>query len=250
MFHSLRFRLPALFLAGLTLAGLVSTAVAFRLFQDYTRHQSLVDLRKEAEGIATLFGQTASQLDRPNPNARFAKDTLEKATGDKLFYVGAFVFPEQTASLPRLNESVVPQYKRVRAGKTVTFDFVPPGQDRTYVAVATPVRLQGGGTIFGALVAATPKQDLSNEVWKLIDRLAVAFLVGLIVAIALAIFLTRRVTRPLLALSKAADQVARRRYDVDIPRLHPSDEVGHLADRFREMALQLREASGSSATSS
>ena len=36
MFRSLRFRLPALFLAGATLAGLVSTVIAIGLFQDYT----------------------------------------------------------------------------------------------------------------------------------------------------------------------------------------------------------------------
>jgi hypothetical protein len=35
MFRSLRFRLPALFLAGIALAGLISTAIAYSLFQDY-----------------------------------------------------------------------------------------------------------------------------------------------------------------------------------------------------------------------
>ena len=36
MLRSLRFRLPALFLLGILFAGLVSTAIAFRLFQNYT----------------------------------------------------------------------------------------------------------------------------------------------------------------------------------------------------------------------
>ena len=37
MFRSLRFRLPALFLAGIALSGLVTSLIALRLFQDYTR---------------------------------------------------------------------------------------------------------------------------------------------------------------------------------------------------------------------
>jgi signal transduction histidine kinase len=45
-----------------------------------------------------------------------------------------------------------------------------------------------------------------------------------------------------LALSKAADEVAAGRYDVDVPRLRSGDEVSHLADRFREMTERLAEA--------
>ena len=52
MLNSLRFRLPALFLAGIALSGLVTSLIALRLFQDYTRDQSLVELRQEARAPA------------------------------------------------------------------------------------------------------------------------------------------------------------------------------------------------------
>ena len=45
----------------------------------------------------------------------------------------------------------------------------------------------------------------------------------------------------MLALAKAADQVAEGRYDVDVPKAG-SDEVGHLAERFKQMASRLAEA--------
>ena len=48
MLNSLRFRLPALFLAGIALAGLVTSLIALRLFQDFTRTESLKELRQEA----------------------------------------------------------------------------------------------------------------------------------------------------------------------------------------------------------
>ena len=57
----------------------------------------------------------------------------------------------------------------------------------------------------------------------------------------LVIYLSRSVTRPLRALSRAADQVAAGRYDAKLPR-RSDDEIGHLTDRFREMTDRLAES--------
>ena len=76
----------------------------------------------------------------------------------------------------------------------------------------------------------------------LISRLGVAFLGGLVAALVLVIYLSRSVTRPLQALSRAADQVAAGRYDAKLPRSRSDDEIGHLTDRFREMTDRLAES--------
>ena len=55
MFRSLRFRLPALFLAGIALTGLVSTLIAFGLFRNYTQSQARKELRREAKGLTQLY---------------------------------------------------------------------------------------------------------------------------------------------------------------------------------------------------
>src|ERR687884_473717 len=99
MFGSLRFRLPALFLLGIVLAGIVATAISIRFFQNYTRARAL-----------------AEQL-------------------------------------------------------------------------------------FGALVVAKPEAQLRSRLVTLIERLAIAFGGGLIVAGLLGFYLTRRITRPLGALT-------------------------------------------------
>ena len=51
---SLRFRLQALFLLGIVIAGVVSAAIAVQLFQGYTRDASYEELAREARGIATV----------------------------------------------------------------------------------------------------------------------------------------------------------------------------------------------------
>ena len=90
------------------------------------------------------------------------------------------------------------------------------------------------------LVVAKPRAELSDRLNTLVERLALAFLGGIVVAGALAWYLSRRLTRPILALSKAADQVAEGRYDVEIPPA--SGEIGQMAERFGQMAVRLREA--------
>jgi signal transduction histidine kinase len=63
-----------------------------------------------------------------------------------------------------------------------------------------------------------------------------------VAALVLVIYLSRSVTRPLRALSRAADQVAAGRYDAKLPRSRSDDEIGHLTDRFREMTERLAES--------
>ena len=55
MLGSLRVRLPLVFLAGIVLAGLITTLIAVRLFQDYAHDQALSSLNREAHGIGTLY---------------------------------------------------------------------------------------------------------------------------------------------------------------------------------------------------
>ena len=46
----------------------------------------------------------------------------------------------------------------------------------------------------------------------------------------------------MLALSRAADEVAARRYAAELPESSSSDEIAHLTERFREMTERLAEA--------
>ena len=78
--------------------------------------------------------------------------------------------------------------------------------------------------------------------WTSTRRLGIAFLAGLAVALLLVWYLSRRLTKPLLALSRAADEVAEKRYAAELPEPRSSDEIGHLTERFREMTGRLAEA--------
>ena len=236
MFRSLRFRLPALFLVGIVLAGVTSTLIAVKLFQDYARGRKYAELQREATGLAELYGDRAGK-------PVFSDKGLERATGDSLFYApavrGLDLFPGQKPSLDRLPPQVVDQQK-ITQGRIVRFRFTPPKKHHDYYAVAAPVRL--GQSTFGAFVAASPVSKLRASWVTLIERLSVALLAGVVIAGALGWWLSRRITSPVLALSKAADQLSKGRYDVSVPPVRSRDEIGGLARSFRAMAERLREA--------
>jgi len=237
MLSSLRFRLPALFLVGIVVSGLIASIVALQLFQDYVLDRSKVELRREALGLTEVFARQAIAANDIGEVPRIAKQ-LERATGDRLFYVGVDPVPDGSIGLERLPEAAVDW----RSGRTITFEFKPPGDDRTFVAVARPLRLSEKGPAFGDLIVATPKTELTERWIPLLERLAIAALGAILIAGLLGWYLSRRITGPVLALSKATDEIARGRYDVDVPEVRGGGEIGHLADRFREMAGRLSEA--------
>lgn len=238
--RSLRFRLPALFLAGIAVAGIVTALLAIRLFQSYAENDTLSDLRRQAAGLAELYAKQADlSVGQGAEPPRFAAPLLERATDTRLYYAGLALFPGQISGLRRLPLEYLDR-SFLDSGRVQTLEFEPPGSDRTFLAVAQPVTL--GGETFGALVVARPKAQLREQWLVLIGRVGLAFLAGLAVAVGLVWYLSRRLTRPVLALSRAADRVAQGRYDAELPRTRSGDEIGHLTERFREMTERLAEA--------
>jgi len=60
-----------------------------------------------------------------------------------------------------------------------------------------------------------------------------------LVSIGIAVFVTRKLTRPIEALKSGIEQVAIQDYDVYIEN-KPNDEIGDLADAFEQMAYRLK----------
>ena len=238
MLRSLRFQLPALFLLGVVVAGLVSAAIALRLFREYAenraREQAFSELAQEARGLTELYGQRAGLK-------LLSAKNLELATGDSIFYLprarGIDPFPGQRSAFNPLPRKGV-DLDTVRVDHPVRVEFeLRPG--KTTLGVARP--LQVGRQTFGWLVVAKPETVLEQPWLALIERLLLAFAGGVAVAAAFAWYLSRRITTPVLELSRAADEVARGDYDVEVPE-HGAGEIGVLATSFREMAARLSEA--------
>jgi len=238
--RSLRYRIPAFFLVGVLVAAAITALLAVRLFRDDSRDRTLSELRRQAAGLARLYEEQAIRsVDEAKQAPGFAAPLLEEATGSRIYYAGLEIFPGQKSGLRPLDRDVL-DWQMLEAGKVETFEFKPPGSDRAYLAAAHPITV--GGETFGALVVAKPRTQLRSGWLPLAGRMGLAFLGGLAVAASLIWYLSRRLTKPVLALSRAADQVAAGNYDAELPQSQTGDEVGQLTDRFREMTQKLNEA--------
>jgi signal transduction histidine kinase len=231
MLGSLRFRLPALFLLGIVLSGVVTALIAIRFFQSYARTHAIDELRAEAPGVLAIESRAAGA-------GVIDIVTLQRAIGgDRIFFIpiarGVTLF-QPVPSLPPETIDV----RKLERESTVTFDL--HWKRKSYLAVAQPLKL--GDNLAGALVVAKPTSQLRSRWLVLVEQLGIAFAGGVIVAGLLGVYLSRRITRPLLGLSRAADEVATGHYEVDVPAPRGSDEISHLAARFRDMADKLAES--------
>src|SRR3954451_10266746 len=136
MLRSLRFQLPALFLLGVVVAGLVSAAIALRLFRSYAqsqaRERAYQEVAREANGLTQLYAKRAGRKLLP---AR----QLELATGDKIFYQprarGIDPFPGQGPAFTPLPKGVLNPNARF-GERGVTFVFRPPETQTRLLAAA------------------------------------------------------------------------------------------------------------------
>jgi signal transduction histidine kinase len=234
MFGSLRVRLPALFLIGVVLAGILASAISIRFFQSYTRSRAISELRSESVGITQLYARNAGAGDLP-------VDSLQAAIGgDHIFLVpivpGAELFTGKLPTLPPRTLDV----KALGAGGTMTINDLVDLDGKHYLAVARPITLST--QLIGALVVAKPKSQLRSRLLTLVWQLVIAFGVGVVVVGLLGVYLSRRLTRPLGALAAAADEVAGGDYAVELPPARGSDEISTLSRRFGDMAAKLAES--------
>jgi len=146
---SLRLRLPALFLLGIVLAGVVAALIAVQLFQGYTRSRSFEELGREASGIARLYGDAALRAtDEGTPAPDFAPDALELATGDSLLRAPLAAGSEYQGDFGRVRITRVGFASRVQAGEYAdcleTVDTLVAG---TSSRVTTTVFCAGAGIV-------------------------------------------------------------------------------------------------------
>lgn len=88
------------------------------------------------------------------------------------------------------------------------------------------------------VILAVPQATVAQAWWELAPSLSGAAVVSLIVSILVALFLTRSISRPLLEMTRASEEMSRGRYEQSID-VRGRDEVARLAKAFNAMARQV-----------
>jgi nitrogen fixation/metabolism regulation signal transduction histidine kinase len=86
-----------------------------------------------------------------------------------------------------------------------------------------------------------PKTELKQILYGINERIFIISGIGIIIAIALSVWRSRAVAKPLLRLAKSAGALSLEKLNVDFD-VHSNDEVGVLNDALRRMARRLRQS--------
>ncbi len=121
MLSSLRVRLPLVFLGGILLAGLVTTLIAVRLFQDFAEDRAVAELTREANGIARLYANAINEalVARPGIWATRALVFLDNKGVDGLVNGTAALLGGTSGRVRRLQTGFVRTYALGMLGGSV-----------------------------------------------------------------------------------------------------------------------------------
>ena len=86
-----------------------------------------------------------------------------------------------------------------------------------------------------------PQEEMMADVTRLNQIVLSLGLAGFILLLVIIVWISGSITRPLRALSKAAEQIATGNLEADLPAVKSGDEVGKLAESFRYMKSSLKQ---------
>ena len=242
--RTLRGRFALGCVAVILAATVAFAAVAVSLVRAQTLRSERNLLDHQARAVATLVSEQAEQGITEGVLRLSKPKNLEElaGSGTQLYYKGLPLDPgaaKPTGGLPRTDVPIDPV--ALERDGVVHVDLVPPGADGSIPASAAPVRIGGvNGTIIGAVVLARPGGASAVGWTDFAWRVLAAAAAGLVLAIVVALFLARRVSRPLRDLEQAAERVAGGDLST---KLEPggAEDLERLARAFNGMVARLAE---------
>jgi len=99
----------------------------------------------------------------------------------------------------------------------------------------TPVNATGW-----ILSSTLPRSQLTSELWSLMSMAIYGLALMIVLIIALTLYVSSRLSRPIKTLSAAVSDVARGKLDTSIEKIYSMDELGRLSVGFNRMLKNLK----------
>ena len=237
-FSSLRANLIGAFVAVIAVSLLLASATFAYLLRQY----QIQTEQERLENVAAFYGYQVVRWARQGSSLAVIANQLDQSAGDSgvrilllddrgtvlhdtdsdQFAGSTFSMPLSTGRRPNVAQGPV----STPAGEEL-FTVVPLFGDQQ--------RIQSGLRV--AVVA--PAQTLGGAWTNILPRLSMAALLALLVSIALAWWLASTITRPMVEITRASEEMARGNLDPDLTLPDTNDEVGRLSKAFKAMAREV-----------
>lgn len=192
------------------------------------------------ESITRLFAESAREPLLAND--RITLETLARKIGNTPSTLGAAIYSEQGETISR--HGIVPElgiielYRRSQTLSEFEYSIVwnhlySSGASEDMISYLTPIRYKD--LVTGHVLVTFSRRHIEEQFFSSIQKLTVIIVIMLILAISLAVFLSRRITQPINELVNASIAIAEGNYSY---RLYDKrhDEVGQLMQAFNDMA--------------
>ncbi len=231
-FPSLRANLIAAFVAVIAVSLLLASGAFAYLLREYQVQREYDRL----ENVAEIYMTQVVRMARGGASLQVISAQLDQSAGDA--GVRVLLLDDRGAVLHDTDNN---RY----TGRT--FELAPnPGRHPnvsrstesgtvlTIASIADP-RFQPGLHI----AVASPEQTLTSAWTDTLPRLSIAALSALLVSIVIAWWLASTITRPMVQITRASEEMARGNLDPHLTLPETTDEVGRLSKAFTTMAREV-----------
>jgi len=233
MRRSLRWKITSSYLVLVLLVLVVFTAYVIRaLEQQYVRTYAYV-VATQARVISLMMQEYAGDATWDLPRLQATAQQLrwrKDATVQLIDASGRSPAGPVDTSLPELRQAF-----RGEEGQAVRVDA--QGVKRVYAAA--PI-LGPGGRVVGIVHVSAPHAWVFRQLRNIAPALATAMVLGLIAAVVIGTALSRRITRPLEELGRAAVRLSAGDLSGRAP-VDATEELGRLGRTFNTMAARLQD---------
>ena len=160
---------------------------------------------------------------------------------DKSYQTIYQMYSENHLNLPkRMNEISSEVIDKALLGTEGKVQVSHPKFSNQFVIIAIPIRqeIQQEKTVLGAMVVTLPMASIDDTADILKKQLILITIILLIVSVILSLQLSKRFSKPILAISSVAESYALGRYE-DRVVITEKDEIGQLAIRMNDMGKAL-----------
>jgi len=195
----------------LTFTGVVTADISL----DWL-HEQLSSLKLYENGYPVLYSQNGTVIYHPDTTL-VANETIfsyaEQFNDERLWSIGRRMIEGQSG---------IVEYSSNYSTREIFFLFMP---------------LSFGNWSVGLLL---PKEEMLSSLTEVTRNTVIISLLGFLILALAIINITRRVAKPIIALSSATREIAKGNLDAEIPEYTDRDEIGQLTEAFCQMEISLK----------
>lgn len=192
------------------------------------------ELKKKGYEIATLFTrdndtEVKKKIDSLSYDNNASIKILDK-NGNEI-YTSAI---NNSMDMPMIrHSSVIDSINDVFMGKEVHMELTHPRFGNKFYFIGIPITNKNG--IIGAFIMNTPLAPVSDTVMILKKQFGILSFILFVISIVFAYFLSKTFSKPMLNITKTAENIAEGNYSTRI-KVNSKDEIGRLSETINNMA--------------